>query len=245
MPNQKEGVRLQKLILWDVDLTLMRGGAAGRELYARAFRVATGRPMTAQADPAGRLDPDIWEETLRVNDLPADSCTFAHFALCLAATYGAGSALLREQGRVLPGAAEALAELAVRPEAVQTVLTGNIEPVARVKLASFGLDEFLDLEIGAYGSEAATRAELVDLARRRASAKYRVTFDGLATVLVGDSGHDVTAGREAGAAVVAVASGRTPFEDLQQLGPEHLFRDLTNTVGFIKAALKGTTSPEA
>lgn len=228
-----------KLVLWDIDLTLIRAGTAGRELYAAAFRRLTGRPLIHMVDAAGRMDPDIWNETLETNHLTPSSYSFSAFAASLAETYESGSDLLRKHGEVLPGATEALRALRASGRTVQTILTGNIAPVARVKLATFGLDGLVDLEIGTFGTDGSTRAALVRVARQRAFTKHRVPFDGPDTVVIGDSHHDVVAGHEAGARVIAVASGRTPFADLERLEPQHLLRDLKDTTAILHAVLDG------
>lgn len=223
------------LILWDVDLTLVHAGPAGRQLYAAAFEQLTGLPMRAMAPRAGRLDTDIFRDTIEAYDLDAASYPFARFAEVLASVYSTRSGLLRELGRALPGAADALAALARTPRVVQTVLTGNVRPAAAAKLAAFGLDRYLDLDIGAYGADAATRAGLVALARRRAGAKHGVAFDARSTVIIGDSRHDVVAAREGGAFVVAVATGLEDAAALRRAGAGVVLRDLGDTAGLLRA----------
>ena len=90
---------------------------------------------------------------------------------------------------------------------VQSVLTGNVPAMARAKLAAFGLDGHLDLDVGAYGDHHEVRAELVHLARRLAGAAYSRDFGGKATVLVGDTPLDVAAALATGARAVGVATG--------------------------------------
>jgi phosphoglycolate phosphatase-like HAD superfamily hydrolase len=120
---------------------------------------------------------------------------------------------------------------------VQTVLTGNVPAVARVKLAAFGLDRHLDLEIGAYGPDDHVRANLVRAAQRRASVKHGGVFDRETTVVIGDTPHDVTAAREGGARVVAVASGRFTEPELRASGAEVVLPDLTDTAVVLRAVL--------
>lgn len=228
------------LVLWDIDLTLIRVSAIGRELYGAAFEQLTGRKMAQQGEAAGRRDPDIWADTLRLNGFRGDAFSFSEFCDCLAKAYESAADQLRLRGELLPGAVEALTALSNRAGTVQTILTGNIEKVATVKLASFGLNQYLDLDIATYGSDGDSRAQLVEIARGRAATKYHASFEGVATVVIGDSHHDVHAAQEARARAVAVASGRTPFEQLRDLGPEHLFRDLSDTPAVVSAVLNGT-----
>jgi phosphoglycolate phosphatase-like HAD superfamily hydrolase len=115
------------------------------------------------------------------------------------------------------------------------VLTGNVRPVARVKLAAFGLDRHVDLAIGAYGTDAEARAGLVPVAWGRAAARHGTAFDAESTVLVGDSVHDVAAGRASGVRVVAVATGRDGRGDLRAAGAEVVLPDLGDTTAVLQA----------
>jgi phosphoglycolate phosphatase len=223
------------LVLWDIDGTLVHGGAFGRDLYARAFELATGRPLLVQPPTHGRLEPDIFRDALVAHDLDPAAHPFPAFAAALEATYAAGCERLGREGAALPGAARALAALAGDPGTVQTVQTGNVRPVARIKLAAFGLDRDLDLAIGAYGPDAAVRAGLVDVAWRRAAARHGRTFDAAGTVLVGDSVHDAGAGRAAGVRVVAVATGRDSCCDLRDAGADIVLDNLADTPAVLRA----------
>src|SRR5262249_29839439 len=146
---------------------------------------------------------------------------------------------LRRQGRALPGAAAALAAIARLPGVVQTVVTGNIPTVARIKLAAFELDRFLDLEVGAYGPDDHVRGNLVGMARRRAGARYGVAFGAGATLLIGDTPHDVTAARDGGARMVAVASGRFSAAQLREAGAPVVLPDLTDVTALLRAVRPG------
>jgi phosphoglycolate phosphatase len=195
--------------------------------------------MRVEVLRAGRLDPDIFLETMEAHALDADAVAFSRFAEALAHEYRTRAEEVRASGRALPGAAAALAALAREPAVVQTVLTGNVRPVAATKLAAFDLDGYLDLEIGAYGGDARRRSDLVALARRQAGARHGVTFDASGTVVVGDSRHDVVAGREGGALVVAVATGLDGEAELRALGADVVLRDLADTAAVLRAVLDG------
>lgn len=224
-----------KLVLWDIDLTLIRAGEGGRAIYAAAFEQATGRPLVTHADAAGRLDPDIFQDTLNAHGMPVHEHSFERFAEALAEAYAAQTFRLREYGRVLPGAAEALAALSSVPGVIQTVLTGNIRAVAMAKLAAFGLDRYMDFEIGAYGADDPVRANLVKISQQRASGRYHLSFDRLNTVVIGDTPHDVIAGRQGGAFVIAVASGRYSRSQLLEAGADLAVPDLTDLAALLQA----------
>src|SRR5438105_285288 len=94
-------------------------------------------------------------------------------------------------------------------------------------------------ESGAYGTDGHVRAHLVDLARQRAHAKYGITFDAAGTVLIGDTPHDVSAGREGGALVVAVATGRSSEAELREAGADLVLPDLRDMDALLRAVAAG------
>lgn len=118
----------------------------------------------------------------------------------------------------MPDARETLAQLAADKSIYQTVLTGNLREVARIKLEVFELDGFLDLEAGAYGNDHQERVELVSIAQRRASERAGVEFGNDATVLIGDTPNDVAAGLAAGVRVIGMATGKTSVDELREAG---------------------------
>jgi phosphoglycolate phosphatase len=226
-----------RLVLWDIDHTLIDTGGVGRSLYQEAFEQVTGRSMERQAEISGRTEPDIFRDTLDLHGIKPSEESLDRFATALAAGYSARISLLRERGRALPGALSALTALDRVPGVVQSVLTGNFEPVAKTKLAAFGLDGQIDFEVGAYGSDDAIRANLVEVARQRAATKYRVNFDEHTTILVGDTPSDVAAAHDGGAVAIAVASGRSGVQELKSANAEVVLPDLTNTDALIQAIL--------
>jgi len=147
----------------------------------------------------------------------------------------ANASRLRDRGHELPGARDALAALQGMPGIVQSVLSGNTRPNAYTKLSAFGLHEYLDLEVGGYGSDDDVRANLVGVAQERASAKYGVSFGPATTVLVGDTPRDVRAGLDGGAHVVAVASGSDDMESLRKAGADVVLPDLRDTQAVVRA----------
>jgi phosphoglycolate phosphatase len=228
----------KRLVLWDIDHTLIDTGGVGREIYQEAFEQVTGQPMRRQADISGRTEPDIFRDTLAMHDLEPSAESLERFAGAMAAAYAAKMSLMRQRGHALPGAAAALAVLDQVPGIVQSVLTGNFKPVAITKLVTFGLDAHVDFEVGAYGSDDSVRAKLVEVARQRAAAKYRAAFDRRATVLIGDTPSDIAAGRNAGAFVIAVASGRSSMDELRAAEAEVVLSDLTDTDALVQAILR-------
>jgi len=214
------------LVLWDIDHTLIETRGFGRELYRRAFEEVTGRRMERPAEVTGRTELAIFAETLKLHDIEPSAELEQHYVDALARQYRDNIDELRKQGRALSGARTTLALLAEEPNIFQSVLTGNLRRVAASKLAAFGLDPYLDFEIGAYGDDHMERPQLVSLAQHRAQKKSHDVFDASNTVLVGDSLQDVSAGRIGGATVVGIASGTESSDSLARAGAVATFRGL-------------------
>jgi phosphoglycolate phosphatase len=219
------------LVLWDIDGTLLNADGVGRELYDVVFVQLFGRSLSAYAPMAGRTDRAIILETLVLAGVDEPRRYVDPFIASLGAQAPLMQSAMVTRGRVLPGAAAALA--LVGGHAHQSVLTGNIRPLAEVKLAALGLREGLDLCIGAYGDDHEDRAQLVQVARRRASAVHGesrpASFAGRSTVIVGDTPLDIAAALSAGARAVGVATGSYSAADLKAAGAHAVLPSLANT----------------
>lgn len=206
------------LLLWDVDHTLIETRGVGFAIYQRAFPAATGQPLTELAKVSGRTELDIMRETLRINGIDPSDEAVNQLATALIQGYEDARDELASRGRALPGAHDTLAALSENSAFFQTLLTGNLREVARIKLEVFGLDGFLDLEAGAYGDDHQERTELVVIAQQRASERAGVEFTNDATVLIGDTPNDVAAALTAGVQVIGVATGKTSLHELRDAG---------------------------
>ena len=239
---------IHRLVLWNIDLTLVDVGRVTRDAYAEAFGVVVGRPLIRLPQMAGCSESEIFFDALALNGVDvrvggeADRL-LEPFAAELAAVLLARRDDLASQGHVLPGAAEALAAVAKLDQVVQTVLTGNGKPTATLKLCAFGLDGFVELDVGGYGSEAYPKGTLLRVARQRASDKHGVTFGEDATVYVADSPRDVDAARIGGAASLAVASGRASAAELRDAGADAVLPDLTDTAEVVALITRLTEPP--
>lgn len=206
------------LVLWDIDHTLIETRGVGRAIYDRAFPAATGKPLAELAQISGRTEPEIMAESLRINGVAPTDDMVRRLVDALVQGHEQARRELAEQGRALPGAHETLAALAAEPAIYQSVLSGNLREVARIKLEVFGLDRYLDLRAGAYGDDAQDRAELVHIAQRRAAERTGAAFSNDDTLLIGDTPKDVEAGLTAGVRVIGVATGKTNAEELRRTG---------------------------
>jgi len=229
---------IHRLVLWNVDLTLVDVGRVTRGAYAEAFEAVAGRPLIQLPQMAGRSESEIFFDALALNgvDVRADreaEGLLEPFSAELTAALAARHEDLAARGQLLPGAAEAMAAVAKLDGATATVLTGNSRPAAMLKLRAFGLDGFVDFDIGGYGSEAYPKGTLLRVARQRAADSRGVTFGEDATVYVADSPRDVDAARIGGARSLAVASGRASAAELRDAGADAVLPDLADTAAFI------------
>ncbi len=241
-------------MLWDVDYTLVNAAGVGRELYRDAFRQVFGRELPEaanEADMAGRTDRAIAIDVLGLAGVADPRAEVAAFHAELHRLAPDVRPLVASTAVALPGAAAAQAALAEQAGVVQSLLTGNIRPLAEAKLGPLGLTGPLDLEVGAYGSEHEVRSELVHLSRQRAARAYGADFGGHATVLIGDTPLDVRAALSAGARAIAVATGQFSAADLvasaegAPAGAVVVMADLTDTVAVVAAVLDGRADSPA
>ncbi|MER7501315.1 haloacid dehalogenase-like hydrolase [Nonomuraea pusilla] len=233
---------MNRLVLWNVDLTLVDVAIVTREAYAEAFRAVTGRPLVKLVPALGRPDSEVVFETLLVNGVQAEDDHLPAFLGALAAAFAARRDRLPADGRVMPGAEAALTSVARLDGVVQTLLTGTIKSNAVLKLKAFGLDRFVDFELGGYGEEVYPKATLLQVAQSRAGQRLGTRFTSANTVVVGDSARDVQAARIGGAAMIAVASGRSTAAELREAGADVVLPDLSDTAQVV-AAVAALTSP--
>jgi phosphoglycolate phosphatase len=234
-----------KVVLFDIDGTLLTTGGAAREAFARALSEAAGRPI----DPggysfSGKTDPQIARDILKAHDVAEgdlDGCIPEAIRLYL--VYFAEAAHRLDHARLLPGVRELLEALARRPDARTALLTGNVEPGARLKLGHFGLAGFFNFSLSCFGSDDVDRYRLPALALERARRAFGPDVTGGQLVLVGDSEHDVLCGRSVGARAVAVGTGWTPAAILRSLRPHAFLEDLSDTDRAVEAILADGDAP--
>ncbi len=229
---------IHRLVLWNIDLTLLDVGRVTRAAYVDAFRDVTGRPLVQLPQQAGHTESEIFFEALELNEAaPASGGDelLGRFTRALAAAFAARRDLLTQQGRLLPGADAAVDEVGRLTGVVQTVLTGGIRPNALEKLRAFGLERFFDTEIGGYWSEVYPKGAMLLATRGHAAERYGTTFSEHATVYVVDSVRDVEAARTGGARCVAVATGRSSAGELRDAGADAVLPDLADTAAVVRA----------
>ncbi|MFD9687281.1 HAD family hydrolase [Kitasatospora sp. NPDC059088] len=226
------------LVLWDIDRTLVYVGETDRDVYREAFRQVVGRDATKLPERGtGRTMPLAVRELLTANDVDhRDSELFAERIVeLLPKLLAAKTEQLRSDGLLMPGATAALAAVDAHPDLVPTVVTGNLQQSAEIKLRAFGLDQYVDLAVGGFASDDSHRPALVGIAQHRAAARCGRVFDRSNTVIIGDSLEDVRTGAEGGAGVIAVASGTTTADQLAAVGADRVLDSLRDPQAVLRA----------
>jgi phosphoglycolate phosphatase-like HAD superfamily hydrolase len=144
---------------------------------------------------------------------------------------------LEQRGRALPGTHAALERFQHEPGVIQSLLTGNVERNALIKLKPFGLARFVEFGCGAYGSDHRVRSELVAIARARAEQAHGGPIARGDVILVGDTPLDVAAAREGGARAIGVATGPYDEAELRASGADAVLPDLSDTERVVQAVL--------
>jgi phosphoglycolate phosphatase len=226
-----------KIVLFDVDGTLLWTDGAGRRAIHRALAEVLGieHPLAGFRFD-GRTDPEIVR-------LLAEAAGKASGPAVIAEVLGRYVALLDDElnrpghkTKVYPGVFELLAALERRGDCVVGLLTGNVVEGARLKLRSGGLD-FARFRVGAFGSDHAERAALPAIAQRRARETLGVLAADMDVVIVGDTPADVACGRGLGARAIGVATGSFAVAELHASGADAAFADLSDTDAVLAAAV--------
>jgi phosphoglycolate phosphatase-like HAD superfamily hydrolase len=227
-PGRLAGTR-SRLVMWDIDQTLLRSHGVTAGAFVDTVSAMIGRPAAYPLTFAGRTDLDTALEMFAAHGV--DTPDLDDFFVRYAATVQDRRDVLRERATALAGAAEALAAVGARPDVVQTVVTGNIRPVAEIKLATLGLDTGIDFEVGGYGTDDGIRATLVRMSRQRARARYGA-FDEV--LVVGDTPLDVAGALANGVTAVGVATGTSTAAELKAAGAHHVLESLADTTEVVR-----------
>ena len=229
-----------RLLLFDIDGTLILTGGAGSRAMTRAFAETHGLEDALQkVDLAGRTDRIIMRDALthagRSVDVDQDGLDRFREAYCVA---------LREEiqqpgnGRrgLLPGVRPLLEALAGRDDVRLALLTGNFRASAEIKLAAFDVWKYFTW--GAFADDAIERDDLIAVAHARHETEHGHVIEPDAVVVIGDTPHDIRCARAGGAKAVAVATGNYDLEALRGHQPDALFADLTDTDAVLDVLLR-------
>jgi len=225
---------MRKLVLFDIDGTLVLTGGAGLRAMNQAVEETLGHADALNGIPlAGRTDWSILLDAVRKAGREIDD----ELLRTLRERYVANLAVeIQHPGKgtkaVMPGVRELLDELDVRDDVFVGLLTGNFEEGARIKLGYFDLWRYFTC--GAFGGDAADRNALVPFAVERAQQCGLPQIATANVLVVGDTPHDVACAQAGGAVPVAVATGGYTVEQLRASGSEIVFPDLSDTAAFLQ-----------
>lgn len=219
---------MRRLVLFDLDWTLIYTGGAGVRALDYAFERQFGIPQAMKTvSPDGKTDPAICREMIRVL-LKREPNAGEVESLCRGYLDRLAVEIPVSPGyRILPGVPQLLEALAQRNDVLMGLGTGNLEEGARIKLARAGL--MTHFRFGGYGSDAEERPVVLKTGVERGEAIANQRFAPKDVVVIGDNIRDVQAGQAIGATTVAVASGPMGVEALARTNPDYLFPDLSDT----------------
>jgi len=229
-------MRRRRLVLFDIDGTLITDGGAARAAFAEGLRAVYGyEGDLGRYDFSGRTDPQIARMVLRDAGWHDAHIAAKSDALWRAYIDALTKSATADRIHALPGIASLLDALREENAVTLALLTGNIERGARLKLAPPDLNAYFPF--GAFGSDSAKREELPPIAVERASRIDGYRFTGDDVVIIGDSIYDVRCGAPYDATTIAIASGKTSAETLRAENPRHFFESAAETSALLAAIL--------
>jgi phosphoglycolate phosphatase-like HAD superfamily hydrolase len=216
-----------KVLLFDVDGTLIRGGGAGRKALNRAaYELYGKRNACSELSLAGRTDPYNFRETFRFatgKNPTQGAVERLHQAYLRHLPYYVKAAIRNRTYNVPPGLRTLLKHLSRDRRVLLGLGTGNMEKGARIKLGPSGLNAYF--LFGGYGSDAFHRHALLKKAVARAKKMAHAAFTAKDVYVIGDTPFDVFAGKKAGYKTVAVGTGYSGWKELAASKPDHLAKD--------------------
>ena len=230
---------MHKLILWDIDGTLLHTGSPGRQaLELGAARVAA-LPAVPGVRMSGKTDPQIVNDILVAAGLSADDTADMIPAILAEAEVllESWSDRMAVEGGVHPGVKDLLTGLDAVAGVRQTLVTGNIYPNALCKVRAFGLDGFFDVEVGAYGTDHHERDRLVPICLDRVRERRGETYARNEVWVIGDTANDLSCARAAGVRCLLVGTGGGGFAAVEALGADAVVRDLGATAALLELLL--------
>ncbi|MCB9799488.1 MAG: HAD family hydrolase [Candidatus Omnitrophica bacterium] len=223
-----------KMLLFDIDGTLLLSGGVGKTAFEKAFEEVFDIPGSwGNTIPDGKTDPIIFEEILKrelTRPYTPDEYRrlFDRYAF-----YFKQHIHDSPRFRLMPGVPELLEYLMGYDQLLLGIATGNISKVSEMKLNRAGLSHYF--RFGGFGCDHGERIRLVETAIGRGEKISGESFANKDIYVIGDAEADIRAAKALGLNMISVATGSTPKETLAELGPDFLFDDLTDKNCFAAA----------
>jgi len=227
-----------KLVLFDIDGTLLWSDGAGRRSMTAALTEAIGTAGPPDYRYDGKTDPQIVRDLMAIagvapDEIPARIPPLLERYLTLL-----GEELRERKLALFAGVAKLIDAVDAADDMALGLLTGNVRRGAEIKLRAAGLD-FDRFRVGAFGSDHADRPELPAIAQRRAREALGLELPGDRVIVIGDTPADIACGRGIGARAIAVATGHYGVEELARHAPAAVFPTLEDTAGIMTVIRNG------
>ena len=219
-----------RLVLFDIDGTLLNSGGVGRASMQGALSEVFGSPGSPSYRYDGKTDKQIVRDVMRMEGHTDEHIDSRMGTLIDRYLDGLKQGIESRKFDVRPleGVVEILDALEARDDVVLGLLTGNVEKGARAKLSAAGIDPDR-FRVNAFGSDHEHRPKLPAIAQQRAGQHLGRPVAGEKVIVIGDTPADIECGRELGARAIGVASGHYSVADLEKHDPYAVFPSLKDT----------------
>jgi len=223
----------KKLVLFDVDHTLMIAGKSHKEAFVMAIKEVAGLDLKFPVGMSGMTDLQIIHNLLTDNNIETEENTDKKIINVMIDYFQQADL---SDAILLPGVPALLKRMQEHEDIVVGLVTGNIEEIAYTKLKHFGIKEFF--LVGGFGHTSVIRSELIYDAIAHAERKIG-TIKKNNVFIIGDTPHDIKAAKETGVKVIAVATGSHDVAALKKDSPNYVFNNLQDTDKIIDVILNG------
>jgi phosphoglycolate phosphatase-like HAD superfamily hydrolase len=224
---------MKTLLLFDIDGTLLRAEGATHKAMIKTFQGLFDIQQSIEdISFLGRTDPELFKDVAL--KLLGRSLTEAELTTVseryLALLPGELNGLVTFH--LMPGVKELLPFLAARKDIILGLETGNLESAAYMKLKRGGIGDYFSL--GGFGSDSEDRTEIVRIGIERARSFDHDSIPDTSIFVIGDSPHDITAGKSLGVNTIAVGTGLVAQEKILGTSPSYYFQDLSDIPAILK-----------